>query len=285
MALNTITKNFIPEIFDASIYRTLEDNLVLKQISNLEPIAVNGGNADTIYFPTVNDPTIGSSSATFTYEDIVDQLVEMKIDAEAIFSFKVRDIDRIMATVDLKGSQADRAGYVIKDTIERAVFQNVGNSAAAGTAVTDASCDSATIISDIGALEQQLAENNVTRDNMWLLIPPWVQLKLKLAGINFSINEGVNGKGGMFWTQDLGFKTFVTNTVYNSGTQANPVSTILAGSYQAIGYADAQFETRALPLEGTRATGLDGGVAYGYKVIKPKELAKATLTYSAETSI
>jgi hypothetical protein len=125
----------------------------------------------------------------------------------------------------------------------------------------------------------------VEDSNMWMLIPPWLMLKLKLAGVAFSINEGVNGKGGMFWTKDLGFSVYVTNTVYNAGTQATPVSTVLAGSYQAIGYADKMLKTRTIELSSTRGTQIDGGLIWGYKVIKPRELAKATFTYGAETGI
>jgi hypothetical protein len=112
-----------------------------------------------------------------------------------------------------------------------------------------------------------------------------MMLKLKLAGINFSINEGVNGKGGMFWTRDLGFDVYVANTVYNSGTQATPVSTVLAGSYQAIGYSDIMLKTRTIELATSRKTQLDGGAAYGYKLVLPKQLAKLTATFGAESTI
>jgi hypothetical protein len=89
----------------------------------------------------------------------------------------------------------------------------------------------------------------------------------------------------MAWTKDLGFTVYVTNTVYNSGTQAAPVSTILAGSYQAIGFEKKMLSTRSIELSASRATQLDGGAIYGYRVIKPRELAKAVFTYGAETAI
>jgi hypothetical protein len=87
----------------------------------------------------------------------------------------------------------------------------------------------------------------------------------------------------MAWTKDLGFDVFVTNTVYNSAS--TPVSQVLAGSYQSIGYADKLLKTRTMELEGSRAVGVDGGLVYGYKVIKPKELALGAFTYIAETAI
>lgn len=284
MNVNNVVRGFIPELYDASIYRTLEDNLVLKKICTAPikvPIKEYG---DTVYFTDLADPTVTAYTGTLTAEDLIDSQIAMLIDKTSTFCFKVQDVDALMANVDVKGSQTDRAAYAIRDAMEKTVFQNVGAYANAGTALT-ATVTSANAISNLGALAQQLYENNVQENNMWLLLPPWYMIKLKEAGIAFEINEGLNGKGGMFWSKDLGFDTYVSNTVYNSGTQASPVSTILGGSYQAIGFAEKQLKTRSIELSGSRATQLDGGLIWGYKVIKGKELAKLTATWAAETAI
>lgn len=284
MNVNNVARGFIPELFDASIYRTLEDNLVLKKICTAALKAPIKEYGDTVYFTDLADPTITDYTGTLTAEELVDSQIAMLIDKTKTFAFKVQDVDRLMANVDLKGSQAERAAYQLKDAVERDVFRYVGDYANAGTALT-ATIDASLAISTVSELARQLYENNVQDSNMWMLIPPWMMIKLKIAGIEFSINEGINGKGGMQWSKDLGFDVYVTNTVYNAGTQAAPVSTVLAGSYQAIGYADQQLTTRTIELSGSRATQLDGGLIYGYKVIKPKELAKLTATFQAENAI
>lgn len=278
---NNVAKSFIPEIFDASIIRTLEDNLVMKKIVrgvNMTPIK---GFGDTIYFSSLADPTISAYTGTISHEDLIDDQIAMLIDKEAMFQFKVRDEDSLMANVDLKGSQAERAAYKLRQYIEKEVFQNVYSQAAAGTVT--ATITTANVISSLGEMANDLAEQNVSADNMWIVIPPWVRLKLQLAGIKFQINNGINGTGGMAWTNELGYDVYVANTLYNSAT--TPVTQVLAGSYQAIGYADKQVPTRRIELEGSRAVGIDGGMIYGYKVIKPKELALGAFTYSAESTI
>lgn len=284
MNTNAVTRGFQPELFDASIYRTKEDNLVLPMICKAPIKAPIKEYGDTVYFTDLGDPTISDYTGTLTAEDLKDSQVAMLINKTKTFCYKVQDIDGLMNNLDVKGSQSQRAAYQLKDVVEKDVFQNVGADANAGTAIT-ATITSANAISYVSELARQLYENNVQDSNMFMLLPPWMMLKLKLAGINFSINEGVNGKGGMFWTKELGFETYVTNTVYNSGTQAVPVSTILAGSFQSIGFADQMLKTRAIELSGARATQLDGGMIYGYRVIKPKELAKGVFTLGAETSI
>jgi hypothetical protein len=284
MNVNNVTRGFIPELFDASVYRTLEDNLVLKKICTA-PIKVPIKDAgDTVYFTDLGDPTISDYTGTLTAEELNDSQIAMLIDKTKTFAFKVQDVDALMTNLDLKGSQTQRAGYNLADAVERLVFSTVGALANAGAAgavtVTTANC-----LSAVAAVAQQLYENNVKDNNLWLLLPPWMKVKLELAGIKFQINNGVNGTGGMFWTQDLGFSTFITNTVYNSGTQASPVSTILGGSYQAIGYADKQLKTRNIELSGSRAIQVDGGLIFGYRCIKPKELAASVMTFGAETAI
>lgn len=284
MNTNAVTRGFQPELYDASVYRTLEDNLVLKQICKAPIKAPIKDFGDTVYFTDLADPTISDYTGTLTPEELKDAQVSMLINKTKTFCFKVQDVDSLMNNLDTKGSQSARAAYGLKDAVEKDVFQNVGADANAGAALT-ATITSANAISYVSELARQLYDNNVQESNMFMLLPPWLMLKLKLAGINFSINEGVNGKGGMFWTKDLGFDTFVTNTVYNSGTQATPVSTILGGSFQSIGFTEKMLKTRDIELSGSRATQLDGGLIYGYRCIKPKELAKGIFTLGAETTI
>lgn len=284
MNVNNTVRGFIPELFDATIYRTLEDNLVLKQICKAPIKAPIKEAGDTVYFADLGDPTITDYTGTLTAEELKDSQIAMLIDKTKTFCFNVKDVDILMANADVKGSQTQRAAYNLKDAIEKDVFRYAGDSANAGTALT-ATITSANVISYVSELARQLYENNVSESNMFMLLPPWMMIKLKLAGISFEINEGVNGKGGMFWTKDLGFSTFISNTVYNSGTQAAPVSTVLAGSFQSIGFAEKQLATRNIELSASRGTQVDGGIIYGYKVIKPKELAKAAFTFGAETTI
>lgn len=280
MANNVNAQAFIPEIWDASILRTLEDNLVAEKICNMKPTKDIQNAGDTIYFSGLADPTVSDYTGTLDHEGLIDDQIALLIDKQKKYAFKVTDVEQAMANVDLKGSQAQRAAYQIKDAVESDIFQNVYTQAAAGT-VTDATCDSASILGDITQAQVYLAENNVTEDNMWMLITPAIMGKLKLAGISFSINEGVNGKGVMAYTKDLGFDVYVTNTVYQSGG----VHYCMAGSYQSIGFAKKMLGVRHLEAENSRAMLIDDVVLYGYKVIKPKELARMDLTPVAETTI
>lgn len=279
MAVSNINaQNFIPEIFDAAVYRTLEDNLIAKKICRNYSNKVKQA-GDTIHFNGLEDPAVSAYSGSVSYETLNSGRVSLLVDQQNYYAFDVTDIEDVMANVDLKGSQAERAGYMLRKTCDSYIMQLYGQSS--NTAITDSSCDTATILSDIGLMKQTLAENNVDENDMWLVISPWIQLKLELAGIKFSINEGINGKGGMSWAKILGFDTYVTNQVYTSGGVTYP----MAGSYNSIVYAEGLMKSETLRAETAFTNHVRGLHIFGSKVIKPKELVYGAFTYTAETAI
>ena len=285
MAANTNAKAFIPEIWDASVLRTLEDNLVAKKICNMKSNKDISKAGDTVYFNGLGEPTISAYVGTVAYETLDDSQVALLIDQQNYYGFDVTDIEAVMANVDLKGSQNERAAYQLAKTCDAYVLGATTVADAAGGTVTDATVDSATILGDIATMAQKLYEQNVQDSNMWMVIPPWVMIKLKLAGVAFSINEGINGKGGMQWTKDLGFDVFVTNNLPNSGTAASPIHNVLAGSYQSIGFADKLMKSETMRAEAAFADHVRGLHIFGKKVIKPLELVVGAFTYAAETAI
>jgi hypothetical protein len=280
MAANVNADAFIPEIWDAAVYRTLEDNLIAKKICRNYSNKVKKA-GDVIHFNGLADPAVSAYAGTISYETLKAGTISLLIDQQNYYGFDVTDVEEAMANVDLKGSQAERAGYALRRTCDSYIMQlysQAGNSIA-----DDDTCDTATILSDIGLMKQKLAENNVPENDMWLVLPPWVQLKLELAGIKFSINEGINGKGGMMWAKVLGFDTFVTNQVYESAS--TPVSHIMGGSYNSIVFAEALMKSESLRSETAFATHVRGLHIFGAKVVKPLELVSAKLTYAAESAI
>lgn len=288
MAGNVNADSFIPQIWDAAVTRTLEDNLIARKICRAYPSIRAKGAGDTVYFNGLADPTISDYTGTLTYETLVSSQVALLIDQQKSYAFKVTDVEAHMANVDLKGSQAQRAAYQLKKAVDSHIFGLSTSPAVADaghTLTADATTDSATILSDISEFSRVLEEQNVQAGDKWIVIPPWVKEKLVLAGVKFSINEGINGKGGLEWTNYLDLDVYVSNNLYNSGTAAAPVTTVLGGSYNAIVYEDVLMESRAMPLESAFEVGLSGLLVFGAKVVKPNELCKRIMTYAAETAI
>ena len=275
-------QNFIPQIWSTKILRTLEDNLVGKRICTLEAEGEIKKFGDTVFFNGLADPTIRAYDGTaLTYEALVDSQVALLINQQDYFAFKVTDIDKAQANVDLKGSQADRAAYKLQQSADSYILGLHGQA----SLTSAATITSVTTFSVIGEIQNSLAQQNVADSDMWMVIPPWVRLKLELAGVKFQINNGINGTGGMAWTDALGFDIYVTNQVVNTGTVQAPVSKVMAGSYNSIAFASQIMETENIRLIDTFDSAIRGLHVYGAKVIQPNLLHTATLTYGAETVI
>lgn len=273
--------NFIPQIWNAKIIRELENNLVAKKIANMSYTGEIRQKGDTVFFNSLADPDVDDYSGTVSYGDLEDSQIAMVIDQAKYFAFNVDDIDAVQANVDLKGSQAQRAAYKLADTCDAYIL---GKYAEAAHQVTDSSCDTSTILSTIGLAGQKLDENNVPLQDRYLVIPPWVKLKLQLAGIDFQINDGLKtGQGGLAWADELGFKIYVSNNL--TDTASTPTTECLALSGNAIAFAEQLMKTEAVRRDAEFATGVRGLHVYGAKVIKPKEMVRLTLTYAAETAI
>lgn len=279
---------FVPQLWDAAVYRTLEDTLVAKKICRNMPTNPAKGFGDTVYFNGLADPTVNDYTGTVTYETLISSQIPLLINQRKYAAFKVGDIEAAMANVDMKGSQAARVAYVLQKAVDTYIFGSATAVAVAGagtTATADTTCDSTTILSDISGMIRILEEQNVRANNIWIVIPPWVKEKLVLAGIKFQIKDGLSVEGGVEFANYLGADIYVSNNVYNSNTATDPVSTVCAGSYDSIVYSEALMESRGMELESSFDYGVSSLLVFGAEVIKPKELVKRVMTYTAETAI
>jgi hypothetical protein len=276
-----VTPNFIPTIWDTQILRTLEDNLIAKKICSRKPEGEIKKHGDTVKFGGLSDPTISTYAGSVSYEDLKDAGVTMIIDQQKYFAFKVDDVDKAQMNIDAKDSQATRAGYKLRETADTFILSKYVD---ANQSVT-ATITTANVLSKVGAVSQKLAEQNVPENDRFIILPPWMQLKLELAGVKFQINTGIQGTGGMAWAKVMNLDVFVTNQVVNTGTVDVPISQCLAGAYNSIVYAEQILETEMIRLETQFASAVRGLHVYGGKTIRPDLLVNGAFTFGAETEI
>jgi len=274
---------FIPEIWEASVLRTYEDKLIANKISWDKSSAVLKY-GDTIHFNGLSDPTVtGSYSGTLSYETLVDSQVTLLVDQQNTYAFLVDDIEQAMANVDLKGSQAARAGFQLQKTADAYVL-GATTAAQAGSTITDASLDTTTVLSVFSQAARKLDEQNVPMGEKWIVVSPWVREKLILAGVVHQINDGTNGGGGLKWATYNDLDIYVSTNLVNATSESSATG-CLAGSYRAIGFAQSILKSRMQESKDAFAYYCSGLMVYGTKVIFPNELINLQLTYAAETAI
>lgn len=281
------TQAFYPEIWDAQIQRDLRKNLVAKQVCKIysDKIKEYG---DTIHFPGLAPVTIGTytEKSTLTYENLASSEISLIANQRNKYSFHVGKLESLMANADIKSDSASDAAYQLADACDKYIFgSNTYNEISAGNTVTDATTDTATILGDISKAGRILEENNVKPRDMWIILPPWVKEKLRLAGVKWQINDGMEGTGGVSWAEYCDMKLYISNNLTNLGSVAAPQHICLAGSNTSIAFAEKLLANETLQDKDDFGWYLRGLHVFGVKVLKPKELVKLDLTYAAESAI
>lgn len=256
----------IEKIISAEILRTNEDNLLADKICNTEFVGDIKNKGDSVVFVGLNDPTVYDYTGSITYEDIDDNAMTLYVDQDKAFSFKVKDLEALRSSVGLEDSQTKRASYMLKNEVDTYVFGLYGD---AGTTMASTVATPSNVLTLIAGMKQKLEEANVPDGRTWIVVPPFIKTKLMLAGIKFSINEGINGTGAVGFTDELGCDIFVSNQLSVSGGD----TMMLAGSYSSIAYAEQILETQVIErLEDSFDKAVRGRLVFGAKVIKPAEL-------------
>lgn len=256
----------IEKIISAEILRTNEDNLLADKICSTEFVGDIKNKGDAVVFVGLNDPTVYDYTGSITYEDIDDNAMTLYVDQDKAFSFKVKDLEALRSSVGLEDSQTKRASYMLKNEVDSYVFGLYGD---AGTIMSATAATPSNVLTLIAGMKQKLEEANVPDGRTWIVVPPFIKTKLMLAGIKFSINEGINGTGAVGFTDELGCDIFVSNQLSVSGGD----TMMLAGSYSSIAYAEQILETQVIErLEDSFDKAVRGRLVFGAKVIKPAEL-------------
>lgn len=276
--------NSIAKLVSTKVMKTLENNLIAKKICTMETGSEIKKMGDTVYFTGLADPTVNPYSGTITYETLTDSTINLVIDQKDYVAFDIDDIEAFQSSIDIKGTQVERAGYKLRDKADKYIL---GLYASANTTVT-ATVTSVIALSTVAEVIENLKEANVPANQMWMVITPWMEQKLILAGIKFQINNGIDGNGdGLEFAKYQGMDIYVSNNVtLASGSKGSRVHEMLAGSYNAIVYADQMMKSRFIAeKENTFAGGYSALHVYGAKVIKPEELVRCTFTETVETTI
>lgn len=258
--------NSIEKVIAAEILRTNEDNLLANTICYTSFSGDIKNSGDSVTFIGLNEPSVYDYEGTVSYEDINDAATTLYIDQDKAFSFKVKDIEELRSSIGLKDSQMKRASYNLKNAVDSYVFGLYND---AGVTMDPVSATPQNVLQAIAELKQVLEEKNVPDGRIWIVVPPFIKTKLLLAGIKFSVNDGINGTGAVGFTNELGCDIYVSNQLATNGSN----TMMLGGSYSSIAYAEQVLETQIIDrLENSFDTAVRGRLVFGAKVIRPDEL-------------
>ena len=274
----------IPKLISTKLMMDARAELIAKKICTMDTGSEIKNKGDSVVFPGMAKPTISPYTGTITPETLSDASVTMIIDQANYYAFYVDDIEAFRSVIDVKGTAVDEAKHGLLDTADKYVL---GLYAGAANTIT-ATVSEAIALSTTSTVCRKLAEANIKAGNRWIVVPEWYKEKLELAGVKFSILEGVAGsKSGVSWANKWDTDFYVSNNLTTTGAEGTYITQCLAGSYNAIVYADQIIKSRYIPDVATSFAGqCDGLHVFGAKVIKPKELVRINATQAtASTTI
>jgi len=280
--------NFIGEIWSAQIFQSLQKALVYGQtgVINRDYEGEIKSKGDTVRITSHGPITIDNydkSTGLGDPEELDDAQTVLNITQSKSFNFRVEDIDKAQMNVALMQSATQDAGYQLSDLADQHIAgimaAQAGNAVGSDDSPKTFDGETDDVTDEFLAVKQALDEANVPSEGRFLILPPWLTVKLmkdsSVTNPAWSAIEGVmkNGQLGRLY----GFDLLQSNNVPNTdGT----LYKILAGTSRACTFADSVNETEAYRPEKYFADALRGLHCYGAKVIDPAALCVLTCNKS-----
>lgn len=267
--------NAIPELWNVAMMSEMEKAHVYGKICRCTIDAPITRQGQSVHISGIGAIDIGAYTGTdITMQGLSDAGVTLIIDEADYFDFWVNDVDALQSNAKLMAEATHKAAYTMKDESD----SNIYDAMVAGAGLsgpTEGDLNVTAAISNVAEMDLLMKEAEVPKEQRWLTMPHWLGTKLLLAGVYHA--EDLKGNINGFVTNVLGID------MYESGN--NDSTVVLAGSYDAVAYAEQIVQTKAFSPEKRFGDALKGLHVYGVKVVHPERLALGGFTEATDTVI
>jgi hypothetical protein len=276
-----------PEVIAADVQHQLEKSLVYGQ-----PGVTNRNYEGDVQFAksvrivgvgsvTVKDYTQNSDMAD--PDTVLDTSLEMTIDYDKYFNFKVSNKDQAQTRIDIMAENNKEAAYAIRDTIDSIIGSLYTDASASNLIGTDAAPktpnltqgDASNIYNLIEDCGVALSESKVPLEGRWMIVPPrfagLIRKDLKLTAAAPQIAQPGMLNGSI--TRIGGFSIMESHNVPNT---AGAKYKVMFGTSKAMTFASQVNDVRIMDMEKQFAKKVDGEYVFGCKVVRPECLGVMT---------
>lgn len=275
------TANFIPEIWSKKLLKIFDKTVVMANLVNrdFEGEITNAG--DVVHVRTFGDVTINNYTRdmTISFQSLTDPMVDLLIDQQKYFAFKVDDLDKAQANVDILEGYAGRAAIAIRDVVDTRLighYTDVDAGNVIGTDVAPITLTSANIYGYITQLAEKLDNANAPQEGRNLVITPkFKTLLLQSTEFTRATSLGDNVVQNGYIGNVAGFGVHVTT----NNAAVSGVVNLLAFTQDFISFASQVSKIETVRPYNMFADAVKGLYLYGSKVMLPT--AGAVLKASA----
>lgn len=272
-------QHFKPQIWSKLLLAALQKALVYggPGVVNRDYEGEISEAGDTVHITSIGDPTVSDYTNGISWEDLQDAGQSLVIDQAKYFAFKVKDLDKRQVAGDLQTFVEKRANYKLADQADQFVaslYTGVASANALGTIPVVAGTPTDAYDKVLVPLKVTLDNANVPTPGRYVVVPPWFHGRLLLDSRFIKINESGTSEGlrnGMVG-RAAGFDILISN---NAPLVTGDDYAIMAGTPDAISFADQIVEMEAMRLQDDFADGVRGLHVYGGKLVRPDGIATA----------
>lgn len=263
--------NFIPEVWSKKLLKVFDKKTVLAKLVNTDFEGDIQSAGDTVNVRTFGNITINdyTRDMTINFEALTDPMQTLVIDKQKYFAFKVDDLDRAQADIDILEGYTERAAVAIRDVVDQHLLahntQVDTNNVLGSTTAVALTKDN--IYAQITKLGELLDENNIPDEDRHLIIPPKAKTLL-LQSTEFtratSLGDAVVQNG--YIGNVAGFSVHCSTNMTASGG----VYRIFAFHKDYMSYASQVAKVERVRPYNMFADAVKGLYLYGSKVFHPK---------------
>lgn len=279
-----------PEVIAADVQHQLQKALVYGQ----EGVINRNYEGDVQFAKSVRIVGVGSvtvkdytqNSDMADPDTVLDTSLEMTIDYDKYFNFKVSNKDQAQTKIDIMAENNKEAAYAVRDAIDQAIASLYVDASSSNLIGTDAAPktpnltqgDASNIYNLIEDCGVALSESKVPLEGRWMIVPPRFaglirkDLKLTAAAPRIAQPGMLNGS----ITRLGGFSILESHNVPNT---AGAKYKIMFGTSKAMTFASQVNDVRIMDMEKQFAKKVDGEYVFGCKVVRPECLGVMTVSF------
>ncbi len=286
--------NFIPEVWSTKMSAVLDKSGVMMQCVNRDYEGEISKSGDTVQIRTFGDVTIHTYSGSISsYDTLTDPIQSMIIDQQKAFFFKIEDIDKLQADIDVTGGYIERARAgidLVKDTFLLGKHVDVPAANIVGYETEPVILSKDTVYSQFVDLSKRLKKANALSNGQ----KPWVVINPDIEAVLIQAPEFIHatqlgdktlreGSIGRIAGLDVLVCTNLEATTVDTSDFDGDLYHVLAGTNDAITFASQIVEVEKLRDQASFANLVRGLYVYGAKTVVPNALAKFICTLTSYT--
>lgn len=266
-------QDFIPKLWSARLLANLDKKLVFRNAVNTDYEGEIARFGDSVVINQMGAVTIKDYTGAdiAVPDDVTGATQTLLIDQAKYFNFKVKDITKAQANVDLLDAAMARAAYAIADKVDQALAGLVtGAGTTVGTLLAPISITKDNAYDKLVDLGVTMDENNIPRVGRSVVLPAWY-IGLLSKDARFTTNFSILENGVVEGATVAGFQILMSNNIVKDTTDPL-IYKVPAMTDAAISYAGQVAETEAYRPESNFADAVKGLYVYGHKVVEPSAL-------------